>query len=421
MQMRILFGVVLYSTVCFGQHTLDGFLNKAIQNSPVLKEYHHRQTANQIQKKLNAAENRTFHVSLSGDYLFTPYFNNHGKYVTTDPEPKAIGYDINLFDGGLYSAQVSLQRNILNSQLMHILNENNAIQDDNVIYGIELEVHNITKQVTDQYLNAYQSLLLIRLSDDVLTNLNEQLRWTSALLEKGLAKSQDVLLLKIELKKQSVTAANARQSYRSNLCQLYRQCGLQDTSAVTVDSVALPIGAMVEHSNFLFKYRFDSLLICNQQQLFETRYLPQINFFFNTGLNAVELSNIQRKFGMGAGLAMSWPLYDGRQKDLTRQQSQVTQNTIREYRRFYERDIAMQRKDLNEKIQTLQQNIETLNEQIDEFKQLLQLTEKQVQQGFVSMIDYLALLRNYYELRTTKIETEIFCQLEINNLNFWNW
>jgi outer membrane protein TolC len=412
---------LLISKLAIGQHSLDIFLNSAFANSPVLKEYHQQQTLNRIQQKMNHAENTAFQVSLSGNYLFAPYFNNHGKLVTINPAPQAIGYDINLFDGGLYSAQLNLERNIFNGRLMNVLNRQVQIQDENARYNIDLEKHNLQKQVTDQYLNTYQSFLMIRLAREVVSNLSDQLKLTRELVEKGFVKTQDYLLLKIELKNQSIGLSDARQNYRSNLYQLNAVCGISDTAVVAIDSVALKIDNPMPESNFMQKYTLDSLVTVNQQQQFEVKYLPQVNVFFNTGLNAVELNNIERKFGMSAGLSLSVPLYDGRQKSLTRQQSLVNQNTISEYRRFSEQNIAMQRNDLVSRIHALQQNIEALTEQIADYEKLLQLSDRQLQQGNVSMIDHLTLMRNFVEIRKNKIETEINFQLEINNYNYWNW
>jgi outer membrane protein TolC len=418
---QILPSLLLISTMTFGQHSLDDFINRAEANSPVLQEYQQQRAINQIQQKISAAENSAFHLSLTGDYLFTPYFNNQGNLVTTNPSPQAIGYDINLFDGGLYSAQLNLERNIFNGKLMNALNGQIRIQDKNSIYNIDLEKHNLRKQVTDQYLNTYQSLLMIKLDDEIVKNLNEQLKLTGELIEKGFAKTQDYLLLQIEVKNQTINLRDDRQEYRSNMYQIYALCGIRDTLIVDIDSVTLTMNNQLAESNFLQQYTLDSLMTVNQQQLSEAKYQPQVNLFLNTGLNAVELSNIQRKLGLGAGMSLSLPLYDGHQKSLTRQQNLINRKTISKYRQFSEQNIITQRNDLISRIQALQQNISALTEQIIDYKKLLQLSEKQLRQGNISMIDHLTLLRNFIDIRKSKIETEINYQLEINNYNYWNW
>jgi outer membrane protein TolC len=418
---RIYFLLFAIYKLSLAQYSLDYFVGKAIENSPVLKEYHHLQTVNQFQQKLNRAENSAFQISLSGDYLFTPYFNNHGHLVTTNPSPQAIGYDINLFDGGLYSAQLNLERNIFNGGLLNIFDQQVRIQDEAICFESDLEKHNLVKQIADQYLTTYQFLLLTHLAQEVVTNLHQQVILTNTLVEKGYTKVQDYLLLKIELETRTVELNDTKEQYRSNLYQLYALCGMQDTMVADIDSISLVMNKVIPTSNFMQKFSLDSLALVNQQNLFETKYLPRLNVFFNTGLNAVELKNMQRKFGLSAGLSMSLPLFDGRQKHLTRQQSLIHQQTISAYRSFSEKNIARQREILVSRITSMQRNIYALNKQISDFQSLLQISEKQLQQGNISMIDHLTLLRNYMEIRKNKINMQINLQLEINNYNYWNW
>ncbi len=421
MSKRIFLFVIFFSQFAFGQRALDDFIRQAVGNSPTLKEYEHMLAVNQIQGKLNRAENADFHISLTGDYLFTPYFNNQGHILSTDPSPGAVGYDIRLYDGGLYSVQLNLERAIFNSRQLDVLEKQFRIIDDNARYGLELEKHNLQKQVTDQYLNAYQALLMVRLSEEMVSHLEEQAKLAANLVGNGFLNTQDYLLLRIEQKNQAVSLNDARLEYRSNLLQLYALCGMQDTSVADIDSAALHLTEPKEDSHFLVKYTLDSLMTVNQQELFEMKYLPQMNLFFNTGLNAVELKNIQRKFGLSAGLSMSWPIYDGRQKGLTRQQNIINRNTISEYRQFSERTIVLQRKDLLNRIQVLEENIRALADQITDYRQLMLISDKQLQMGNVSMLDHLTLLRRFCDVRKEQIQMEIKYQIEINQFNYWNW
>ena len=421
MYRRFSFLLIFIASLAFAQHSLDDFINRALASSPVLKDYRYQTDINQIQKKIYNAENDVFHVSVTGDYLFAPYFNNDGKLVTTSPSPEAIGYDVGLSNGGLYSAQVNLERNIFNGRLMNTLDQQIRIQDQNAGYYYNLEKHALEKEVTDQYLSTYQNLLIIRLSDEVVSNLSGQLKLTGELIGKGFAKPQDFLLLRIEHKNQVIAQRNAQQDYRSSLYRLYALCSIRDTTVINLDPVKLKMKVVPSESMFLRKFDLDSMVMVNEQELFEVKYMPQVHLFFNTGLNAVELANIQRKFGMSAGLSLSVPLYDGRQKSLTRQKNQVTRSTIRAYRQFAGQNIAMQRNELITRLNVLQQNIKDLTQQITDYENLLKFSEKQLQQGNTSMIEHLILLRNFTEIRKNKIEAEINYQLQVNNYNYWNW
>jgi hypothetical protein len=421
MPKQIVILLVLLARLAWGQYKLDDFLDKAIQNAPALKEYRNQQAINRIQQKINSAENSAFHLALTGDYLFVPYFNNHGQLVTTDPSEQAIGYDINLGDGGLYAAQLTVEKNVFNRRIVRVLNDQTTIQDTLTAYLIDLEEHTLIKEVTEHYLDTRRSLLLLQLARETVDNLQEQLELTATLAAKGFAKPQDYLLLKVESQNQLIQLNDARQGYRSQVYQLYALCGMQDTSVVEIDSIALAMNAAPAHSSFLRKFALDSLATANEQDLFETRYQPRANLFFNTGLNAVELHNIQRKFGMSAGVSLSVPLYDGRQKSLTRQQNHLLRNSIAEYCRFSEMNVTLQRNILADRIRSLQNSLKIMDGQIEDYRQLLLLSEKQVQQGAESMIDHLTLLRNFIDLRKIRIDTEISCQIEMNNYNYWNW
>jgi outer membrane protein TolC len=421
MAKKIILLMLCLCPLATAQYNLDYFLSRAVTSSPAILEYADLQSGNQIQQKINRAENSALQVSLTGNYLFAPYFNNHGTLVTTDPSPEAIGYDINLVDGGLYSAQINLERNILNGKRIGILDRQIRIQSDNLQYSLALEKLALRKEVIDQYLASWQCLLMARLANKTAANLRQQLTLTGSLVQQGLARTQDYLLLKIESQNQAIALNDARQQYKTTLYQLYALACIQDTAVVEIDSLDLAISSPRPASRFVQKFVLDSLAASSRQQQFETKYLPELNVFVNAGLNAVALQNIERKFGASAGLSLSWPLFDGKQKNLTRQQTALQQNSIRAYRNFSERSITMQLSQSRSRIETLQSNLRAYTRQMEDYRQLLQLSEKQLQQGNVSMIDHLTLLRSFIEIEKEKIAADINCQLEINAYNYWNW
>jgi outer membrane protein TolC len=419
--LKALFCIFLFLNTVHAQQSLEFFIDKAKQNSPVLREYTLLQNVNQLQQKLNAAENSAFHFSLSGDYIFVPYFNNDGDIVTTNPSADAYGYDIGLTDGGLYSAQVNLERNIFNGGLLNVLDQKTHIQNNTFRYNFNLQKHNLQKQVTDQYVTASSSLQMMRLRQETVLNLQEQLKLTGEMVKKGYSRSQDYLLLKIELENQKINSFDAQNAFHNDLLQLYSICGIADTTIIEIIPAELILSPLADSSNFIKKYILDSLDLDNQQQLFETKYLPQLKFFANAGLNAVELSRIEHRFGMSAGLTFSMALLDGNQRSLTRQQSIINQHSIAEYRNFARNNINLQRANLKSRLQLAKKNIESLSKQIADYKTLLDISAGQLEQGNISMIDYLSLLRNFNNLRERRIELETNKQLEISNYNYWNW
>jgi outer membrane protein TolC len=418
---RLSFGLVLLPVFLSAQVSLDDFIQKAAENSPALKEYENLRSMNKVQAALNRAQNSGFQMFLTGDYLFAPYFNNPAGLVTTDPSPRARGYDINLTDGGLYSAKINLERNVLNGGLTGVLDRQIRVQDGQFQQASIIERHSLEKQVTDQYLNALRLQRLARVSEETVAALREQTRLAAGLAAGGNSSLQDYLLLKIEYRNQSILLDDARQQVRSGLLQLHALCGIADTTVTAVDSVALKPGPPVNGSRFTGRYALDSLSVLTEQTLFETRYGPQLRMFLNTGLDAVELSGIDRRFGMSAGLNLSLPLFDGHQRRLTAEQKRMALNTIRESRRYLEATVALQRVNYMKRIESLGKSIAGMAEQIEDYRKLLDLSSKQLRQGGLSMIDYLTLVRNFADLRKNAIGLEIDLQLETNNYNYWNW
>ena len=71
------------------------------------------------------------------------------------------------------------------------------------------------------------------------------------------------------------------------------------------------------------------------QRVFENRYQPLVSAFANGGLNAVVLSEIPRRFGASAGLSLSMYLFDGHQRQLSRDRTRALLETTRAYQRNF--------------------------------------------------------------------------------------
>ncbi|MEO8231600.1 MAG: TolC family protein [Ignavibacteriota bacterium] len=420
--MKIIFPLLfafLFTNI-FAQTNLEYYLNNGIENSPTLKEIKNSESGIELQSKLNDAQTSSFNTFLSANYLFAPYFNNNGKIISTNPDPNAIGYDASITNGGLYSAQLNIERNIFNGGLTSALENQITNQKNLYNYNYQLELRNLKKQITEQYLNAHKSLMIYNLSDETVKNISEQLKLTGELVKQGYVKSQNYLLLKIELQSQQIVLFENWQQYKNGLIQLNSLVGITDTQTVLLDSVLIEIKSSKSDFNFSQKFNLDSLTAINQQELFETKYNPQVKLFFNTGLNAIEISGIQRKFGLSAGIDFQLPLFDGGQKDITRQQNEIAINSIENYKYFALSNIENQKQIAYSNILVIKQNLISINAQLNDYKQLVELSNNQLKIGDLSMIEYLSILKNFIDLQKTKIEKEIQLQLETSNYNYWD-
>ncbi|MFZ0391990.1 MAG: TolC family protein [Calditrichia bacterium] len=403
------------------QNNLAYYLQKGFQNFPVLQDYQNQQSINALQRDLIGAQHSTFQLSFTASYLFAPYFNNNGNFISTNPAPDAIGYDVGITNGGEYSALFNVERNILNGRIVNALQRRNSVKIRQDRFSYVLEKHKLRKQITDQYLTAYQSLLEYGLAKEVVNNLEKQLRITSELVEKGYESAQNYLLLKVESQHQTINLKETFQNYKTDLTELNSLCGIKDTAAMQIDSVDMSLKPALDSTHFIRQFTLDSLATVADQSVFETKYWPQVNLFINTGLNAVELDGIQRKFGFSAGINLSVPIYDGRQKSITRQQSRIARETISAYKGYSKTNLRVRRENAFAKIRSLKESLDGLETQITDYRNLIRISSEQLETGGISMIGYLTMLRNLIRLRKTKIEKKISYQMEINNFNYWNW
>jgi outer membrane protein TolC len=403
------------------QYRLDDFIRAAVKNNPSINETRRLIEGNMLDRKLIAAQQSLPQISLTANYLFAPYFNNNGKFITTDPGPDAIGYDIGLSNGGLYSALVNVEKNIFNGGVIDALEMQNTINERAQQYGMRDQEHSLRKQVADLYLAALQSAKIRALSDETVKLFDEQLAVTEAFVRQGLAKETDYLLLRIEADNQRMIHSAAVADERGNLIALFSLCGMNDTSVVALEAVSLDPVAEPAASQFDGKFVNDSLMNSVAQTLSENKYLPQVKLFFNTGLNAVGIDGIEKKLGLSAGVDVLLPLYDGGQRSLTRQQSILREKSIRDYRDYFELQLAGRRKSALLQIELARNNLDRIDRQIDAYNNVLGLSKNQLRQGQVSMIEYLTILKNFIDLRKSKITMEINRQIQINNFNYWNW
>ncbi|MCB0749296.1 MAG: TolC family protein, partial [Ignavibacteriae bacterium] len=402
----------------FAQNNLDFYTNKAIENNASIIKLYNQNKINKLQIDLNYAQNSDFQISLTSNYLFAPFFNNSGGLISTNPDINAIGYDAGITNGGLYSAQINVDKNIFNGAAIDALNNRQIIQEESIENNIELAKRDLIKQVTDQYLQTYLSFKLFELSSEIVANLNEQLELFAELSKNGIVKQSEYLLLSLENENQNITKNEFYTQFKVNLFQLNSLCGIADTNIVTLDSVLLKTKSVIHQSELFKKFELDSLSFQNEQQLFDTKYFPQISLFFNTGLNAVEISNIQRKFGLSAGVNFSLPIYDGNQSSISQQQNQILLESVKSFRENFKTTLNNQKISSQVRLENINNNINNLSKQMESYKTIISISEKELQQGQLSMFEYLTLLKNYTELRKNKITNEINYQLEINNYNY---
>lgn len=324
--------LILLASICNAQNYLQYYISSAINSSPVINENKNLSEAAKIEVDRLKAQFTKPEVYLAGAYLFAPYFNNNGQIVSTNPDANAIGYDIGITNGGLYSGTVNVVMPVFNGRRCKANADQVLIQALNSMNNIKLTTHELEKLVTVQYILCYQDYQQIQYTEEILKLLNEQKKLVAELVKSGLIKQSDYTLMNIELQTQQVVHNQLEANYKKDILQLNVLCGIRDTSSVQIVPPDLTLNERSKQSMFLEKYRLDSLNIAVQQKISELKYKPQIDLFADAGLNAIEVANIQRKFGFSAGVNFSFNLFDGGQKSFNRQKTKLILQSVKAYK-----------------------------------------------------------------------------------------
>ena len=405
----------------FAQNNLNFYLEKAYENNPAIRASRNDIKINALDRQLVMSQYSSHLVTLTGNYLVVPYFNSNGKILSTTPSPEAYGYDEAISNGGLYSFLLNIEKNLFNSKLIDAYQKEFDVSSDRTNYEINAAKHQIDNDVISQYLKCRQQLMLFDINKEIIISIEDELTVIKTLIENGISKQTDYLQLKVESDNQLINSKQILSAYFTELVQLNKLTGINDTSFKNLEPVELNFIERKIESNYYLQYRLDSLKILTSQASFESKYNPNLSVFFNTGLNAVEISNIQRKFGMSAGLNFSLILFDGDQKSLNRQKSDISLMTVGYNSNNFFINRENQLNIASKQIELNRSMLSTIRTQISTYQNLLKALHIQLTNGQLPVIDYLTTLRNFLELRKTEVTTQINLQLSINDYNNWNW
>ena len=402
---------------------LDFFLQKAKENTPMLLENNNLQKIGEIQNDIIMAQNKAFQVNATSEVQVAPYFNNNGRFidVTTTPSPRAYGYDVGITNGGLYSAQVNVTKNLFNQKMVDNLLFQNTVQNKTLSISAEDIEHNLVKNITDIYVMAYQLQLQKNFTIEILKDLENRLKVVELLVKRAVLMESDYLLLQLDIDSKKLELQQIRTNLKTAINQLYSLSGIPITET---DRLSIPKLLTADNpvSNFYQrKFQNDSLQVEADQNVFENKYKPQLSLYGNTGLNAVELTNIERRVGLSAGLRFTIPIYDGKQRKYNAQQSELKKETLEFYKENAEIQLENNIKSVEAQLIALEENILAIEEQLKKQQNVLEIYKGKLVQGQVSIVDYLNVIQTYKLNVQTKLQMQTNRLLLQSQYNFINW
>lgn len=424
----IFFGLFLLTTtsVVHAQRALQDYLTAAQQNSPLIKDNQNLSKVNQLEVERLRAQFTKPVIGLNANYNFSPIIatdNNTTIELNSKGSQKYYGYDLGLTNGGLYQGLVTVTQPLFYSERYKAYEEQANIYSQVNQNNIKLAVHDIEKYVIDQYILCLLDLQQSKYAEDMMNLLRQQKVIVQKLVAAALLKQSDQNLVNIEYGNFENLLMLNRANYRRNLMDLNILAGINDTSLVLLDTVYLTPRTDISSfsSQYLQRFRLDSLNLTATQKVFETRYKPQVNVFANSGLNAANISTLPRRFGVGGGVSLIWNFYDGKQKDITRRKTNLLLQSVNSYRDNFLAINDVRKNKFLAELNSYNERGALLQQQLKEYQSVIDSYRRELLSGQQSVINMINTIRNmgivqrdYSLLQTNQL-------LLINAYNYWNW
>jgi outer membrane protein TolC len=319
-----------------GQNDLNFYISTAKKNSPLINDNLNQTKVNKLEAERLKAFYTKPQVGITANYMFSPIVNLDNSTPTFEANSsgatKYIGYDFAAANGGQYQALLNITQPLLNGQKLKTATEQANIATQVNQNNVKLSEHDIEKIVTDQYILCLQDNKQTDYSKIMLDILVEQKSIIQKLVGASIYKQSDLTLLNIEYQNFLLQFTTYRATYKRDLMDLNILCGINDTSLIKLKNLDLKPTSNTQSSLFAEKYRLDSLNLIASKNIFELKYKPQLNAVANTGLNAVYAPTIPNRFGVNAGFSFTYNFFDGRQKNINRNKTDVLLKSVSFYK-----------------------------------------------------------------------------------------
>lgn len=396
--------ILLYSQT----RTLDYFIQQAKNSNPTLKEYSAQLLSLQLDSQLLKAAQRPQVAFISS--------NSYAPII------KGWGYDEPISNIANVSALVQASRNFIGRNNLAAQYRTIALQNRALLDTILLSQKDLVHTITDQYLTAYSSLLQVDFNKELYALLQREEQVLKKLTQASVFKQTDYLNFYTTMQQQELTYLQAQIQYNSDYLTLNYLTGTFDTTIERITEPQFTDTAQPDFYTSPFYARFvtDSLRIANERTLLNYQYKPRVGAYTDAGYNS-SLQNIPYKnFGFSAGVSLSIPIYDGRQKAL-----QVAKLAIQEQRRssgkdFYVAQYRQQTAQLKQQLSAVNLLVVKIQQQITYTRTLVTANNKLLETGDITMRDYVLSINNYIAAQNSLTQNNISRLRVLSQLAYWN-
>ena len=403
----LLFCTTLFFNSRAQQNNLDYFVNQAIANSPLLKDFQNQILSFSLDSQIIRAGLKLQVNGVSNNYYA--------------PVIKGYGYDEVITNGQQISALAQVSKSFLGGKTINTQIANLQLQSQLMANNVKMSEQDVIKTVTDQYIVTYGEQLQL----DFYNEINGLLRKEDSLLKKltqdNAFKQNEYLGFVVILQQQLLTTAQLETQYKFDYATLNYLVGIVDTTTIRLADPQLNSKTFGDLTKSVFYQQFvlDSLKLANDRMLVDINYRPKINVYGDAGYNSSLNYLPSRNLGASIGLNMTIPIYDGKQRKL-----QYAKIDIQDRTRVYRKNFFFQQR--NQQILQLMQQlnatdrlIDQIDKQIKYTETLIKVNEKLLAAGDIRLTDFILTLSNYFNARNLVTQNHITHLKIVNQLNYW--
>ena len=386
---------------------LDYFVNQAINNSPLLKDYQNQVLSFSLDSQIIRASLKPQVNGISNN-SYAPIINGWG-------------YDEVISNGQQLSALIQVSKSFLSSKTIASQIANLQLQSQAIANNVKISEQDVIKAITDQYIVTYGEQLQL----DYNYEINDLLRKEDSLLKKltqdNVFKQNEYLTFVVTLQQQLLTTSQLETQYNFDYAALNYLAGIVDTTTTRLQDPQLNSKTFGDFTNSVFYRQFvlDSLKLANDRMLVDLSYRPKINAYGDGGYNSSLTYKPYKNFGVSVGVNLTIPIYDGRQKKL-----QYSKIDLQERTRIFKRDffILQRNQQMLQLIQQLNATdklIDQVNKQIKYTETLIIVSQKLLATGDIRLTDFILTLNNYFNAKFLVTQNHITRLKIINQINYW--
>jgi outer membrane protein TolC len=386
--------------------TLDDFIQAGIANSPLLKDLNNQVRMNSIDSLLINA-GRKPQVKFNGLLMYAPIIHGYG-------------YSEAITNGGNLISTVNVSQNIFNKKSIEAEYSKVNLQGQSQTNSIKLSEKDLKKAITSQYLDAYESLAVINFGQSLLKSSKDEEELLRLMVEKGVYRQTDYLSFLVELQNLELGLINLQTEYRKIYSDLCLLAGIRDTAVAELSMPGLqPAIPKSPASPFFHHFVIDSLQLMNQKTIIDRSYKPVISWMSDAGLVNNDPAVIYKNFGLSLGISMTFPVYDGNQRQLNYRKLRISEDTRKGYEEFFRQQFNRQLAQLHDELNRTNEVIPKLKKQYSLAESLVRQDKELLNMGEVSVSDLVIAMKNLISIRQNLNQNEIKVLRIINEINYW--